>query len=185
MVAQHILRGRQWLMGLLALSLMAWPMRVHAQIAPPLTILYNFTGGADGSFPDPIPLVLGKDGLLYGITNTGGAYGWGTAFSCTLSGQLTTLYSFDENSIDGGGNPNAVTQAKDGNLYGTTYGGGPLGSGTVFEITPSGTVRHLPQCLPLCRPGTGQRWQLLRDDLFRWLRGFRRRVQDVAHRPCD
>ncbi len=42
-----------------------------------------------------------------------------------------------------GNPPRALIQATDGNFYGTTYGGGADGSGTVFKITPSGTLTTL------------------------------------------
>jgi uncharacterized repeat protein (TIGR03803 family) len=34
-------------------------------------------------------------------------------------------------------------QGSDGNFYGTTYAGGANGDGTVFKITPSGTLTTL------------------------------------------
>jgi uncharacterized repeat protein (TIGR03803 family) len=40
-------------------------------------------------------------------------------------------------------NPEALIQASDGNFYGTTDGGGAGGSGTVFKITPGGTLTAL------------------------------------------
>src|SRR5579862_2971624 len=54
---------------------------------------------------------------------------------------VTTLHSFDDTD---GGNPTAnVIQASDGNFYGTTEYGGAYGYGTVFQITPSGTLTTL------------------------------------------
>jgi uncharacterized repeat protein (TIGR03803 family) len=94
----------------------------------------------DGS--DPYAgLVLGADGNLYGTTRAGGTKGGGTVFRITLSGTLTTLYSFTGGSD--GANPQAtLVQANDGNFYGTTYGGAS-NYGTVFKITPSGTLTTL------------------------------------------
>jgi uncharacterized repeat protein (TIGR03803 family) len=59
------------------------------------------------------------------------------------SGTLRTLHSFD--GTDGSHPYAALVQATDGNLYGTTLGGG-VGTdpqGTVFKITPSGTLTTL------------------------------------------
>jgi uncharacterized repeat protein (TIGR03803 family) len=76
----------------------------------------------------------------------GGANGDGTVFKITPSGTLTTLHSFDYTD---GAEPNALVQGANGNFYGTTIGGGTGGnadnapSGTVFEITPSGTLTTL------------------------------------------
>ena len=51
---------------------------------------------------------------------------------------FTTLFSFDAAA---GAPPFAgLIQATDGNLYGTTNGNGANGWGTVFKITPSGTL---------------------------------------------
>jgi uncharacterized repeat protein (TIGR03803 family) len=112
-----------------------------------LTTLYNFcsqSGCTDGSSPNA-GLVQATNGDLYGTTSAGGAKGHGTVFKITLSGRLTTLLSFD--GTDGSG-PNGLVQATNGNLYGTTYAGGassacPGGCGTIFKITPSGTLTTL------------------------------------------
>ena len=54
---------------------------------------------------------------------------------------LTTLHSFD--GTDGAGPLARLVQATDGNLYGTIPDGGASGGGTVFRITPSGTLTML------------------------------------------
>jgi len=46
-----------------------------------LTWLHSFGNGGDGR--DPIALIFGKDGGLYGTTAGGGAYGYGTLFELT------------------------------------------------------------------------------------------------------
>ncbi len=52
------------------------------------------------------------------------------------SGTLTTLHSFE---LSDGSQPTAgLVQGFDGNLYGTTYGGGAHNWGTVFKIATSG-----------------------------------------------
>lgn len=114
-----------------------------------LTPIYSFCSQpncADGRSPSA-PLILGKDGNLYGTTSSGGAYGGGTAFAITPTGHFTTLYSFCNwatNSCPDGSSPSAsLTQGSDGNLYGTTSAGGIVngglclltGCGTTFQIT--------------------------------------------------
>src|ERR1022692_5305132 len=50
----------------------------------------------------------------------------------TPAGALTTLHSF--NSTDGANPTGALTQAANGLLWGTTYGGGANGYGTIFKM---------------------------------------------------
>jgi uncharacterized repeat protein (TIGR03803 family) len=122
-----------------------------------LTTLYSFcshTNCTDGEVP-AAGLVEAPNGTFYGTTAGGGAdyracrIGCGTVFKITPAGRLTTLHSFD---IADGAYPNALIQATDGNLYGTTSAGGAAsactfyelrGCGTVFKITPSGTLTAL------------------------------------------
>jgi len=109
-----------------------------------LTTLHSFDG-ADGSGPGTA-LVQGSDGNFYGTTYAGGANDEGTVFKITPSGTLTTLYSFctQTNCSDGVTPGAALVQAADGNFYGTTVGGGANGNyGTVFKITPGGTLTTL------------------------------------------
>jgi uncharacterized repeat protein (TIGR03803 family) len=108
-----------------------------------LTTIYNFcslAACADGTQPDG-GLVLAPNGSFYGITNTGGAYGFGTVFKITPAGKLTTLHSF--NQTDGAYPETGLILATNGNLYGTTNSGGAYGTGAAFEITPSGTFSPL------------------------------------------
>jgi uncharacterized protein (TIGR03437 family) len=111
-----------------------------------LTILYSFTGGADGWGPQSgrAGLIQASDGNLYGTTFEGGTDGEGTVFRITTGGTLTTLYSFcSQTYCTDGTNPvGGVIQASDGNLYGTTSQGG-TGYGTVFRITTGGTLTTL------------------------------------------
>jgi uncharacterized repeat protein (TIGR03803 family) len=124
-----------------------------------LTTLYSFcalTDCADGSNPFA-SLVLGTDGNFYGTTPNGGAgskcsldvftAGCGTVFRITPGGKLTTLYNFCSltNCVDGSLPQASLIQAADGNFYGTTEFGGLYGGGkgTVFKITPSGTLTTL------------------------------------------
>src|SRR6266568_2131873 len=105
--------------------------------------IFDFT---DGERPFG-RLVQATDGNFYGTTVNGGALGHGTVFIITPSGTLTTLYSFcslgGSNCTDGSFPFEGLVQATDGNLYGTTDLGGPSQYGTVFKITPSGTLTTL------------------------------------------
>jgi uncharacterized repeat protein (TIGR03803 family) len=113
-----------------------------------LTTLHDFDS-TDGAFPEA-GVVQGTDGKFYGTTVDGGAnpcfgIGCGTVFSITAGGTLTTLYNFcpQPNCNDGFGPDGALVQGADGSFYGTTKGGGVNGDGTVFSITPGGTLTTL------------------------------------------
>ena len=112
-----------------------------------LTTLYNFC--AQSNCPDgagPVAgLVLGTDGNFYGTTSYGGAHDSGTVFKIAPGGTLTTLYAFcaQAKCSDGAYSEAGLVQATSGNFYGTTAGGGTSGYGTVFKITPSGTLTTL------------------------------------------
>jgi uncharacterized repeat protein (TIGR03803 family) len=112
-----------------------------------LSTLYDFCAQAnciDGATPEA-GLVLATDGNFYGTTASGGASGWGTAFRISPSGAFATLYSFcaEVNCVDGAVPYAGLTQATDGNFYGTTTQGGSTGSGTLFRITAVGELRTL------------------------------------------
>ncbi len=91
-------------------------------------------------------LIEASDGNFYGTAKLGGGTahpGFGSVFKITPTGTLTVLHSF--NGTDGEMPLGALLQASDGNFYGTTFFGGadPDFSGTVFKITPSGTLTTL------------------------------------------
>lgn len=103
--------------------------------------LHSF-GGPVGSSPSGW-LVEGSDGSFYGTTSGGGTYGDGTVFKITPSGTLTTLYSFAGHP-DGSSPCDGLVKGTDGNFYGTTeFGGATHDWGTVFRITPVGTLTTL------------------------------------------
>jgi uncharacterized repeat protein (TIGR03803 family) len=110
--------------------------------AQTLTTLSRFDD-THGASPNA-GLVQATNGDLYGMTPGGGANGRGTFFKITPTGELTTLYSFcsQVECTDGSDPWVGLIQAINGDLYGTAVGG-PNGEGTVFKITPSGTLTTL------------------------------------------
>jgi uncharacterized repeat protein (TIGR03803 family) len=128
----------------------ATPVAAHAQT---FSVLYNF----NASTSDPLGLVSpgtlaqGQNGNIYTTSVSGGAFvsgegANGTVFDMTPGGILSELYSFEV--IQGvpaiGCNPySGATLGTDGNVYGTTVSCGTVGYGTVFVITPSGSLAAL------------------------------------------
>jgi uncharacterized repeat protein (TIGR03803 family) len=114
--------------------------------AQTFTTVFSFDV-ADGYFPQAA-LIEATNGELYGTTE-GGGYGYGTVFKITPGGTLTTVYIFGSETgcpptgCPDGELPTALAQAAGGDFYGTTYSGGANGGGTVFKITPSGTLTTL------------------------------------------
>jgi uncharacterized repeat protein (TIGR03803 family) len=133
----------------------------------PVKTLYSFCRQyrcGDGAQPIA-GLVQATGGNFYGTTEFGGAnggvtlcsgLGCGTVFKITPSGTRRTLYSFCSQGGDlctDGSEPYGGLVQADGNFYGTTYAGGAnrpdcyttfrTGCGTVFKITPSGTLTTL------------------------------------------
>jgi uncharacterized repeat protein (TIGR03803 family) len=102
-----------------------------------ITTLATFTG-PNGARPEA-GLVMDSSGNLYGTTYKGGAYGKGTVFELPhANGSLTTLASFDGTD---GANPEAgLVMDASGDLYGTTFGGGASGHGTVFGLIPGSST---------------------------------------------
>jgi uncharacterized repeat protein (TIGR03803 family) len=116
------------------------------------TVLYSFSGGLDGEFPQS-SLVRGPGGNLFGATPMGGSSqcflrnGCGVVFKVDPTGNETVLHSFAWGTE--GANPyGSLVFDSLGNLYGATlYRGGTgcqNGCGAVFKLDPTGkeTVLH-------------------------------------------
>jgi uncharacterized repeat protein (TIGR03803 family) len=125
--------------------------------AQTFTVLSDFNGpNGEGPFA---PLVQASDNNFYGTATYGGNLttqiaisprncyvGCGTIFKMTPPGQMTLLYQFCRTvGCPDGAYPIAgLVQASDGNLYGTTSTGGNANNGgTVFRMTPQGTLTTL------------------------------------------
>jgi|KBSMisStandDraft_5_1062788.scaffolds.fasta_scaffold54210_3 uncharacterized repeat protein (TIGR03803 family) len=130
------------------------------------TVLYTFTGGADGGRPEG-SLIRDPAGNLYGTTQYGGDpdCDCGVVFRLAADGKYKVLYTF---SGPDGGAPSAglLRDAHTGDIYGTTLGGGKDHYGTVFKLATDGTLTQLhsfsggndgryPQNSSLIKDGTG------------------------------
>jgi uncharacterized repeat protein (TIGR03803 family) len=111
------------------------------------TVLYTFTGGADGGFPRG-RLIIDASGNLHGVTYQGGdsKCDCGAVFRLDSSGHETVVHKF----FGGGGGSYPLVGLLDvgGVLYGTTAGGGDFactgGCGVLYQISKTGkyTVLH-------------------------------------------
>ncbi len=104
------------------------------------TVIYNFTGGADGGNPFASTLIVDASDNLYGTVENGGAYGYGVVFEMVAASNGTwtqkVLHSFK------GGNDgiypfaNTLVMDPSGKLYGATVSGGAHDFGVVYQLTP-------------------------------------------------
>jgi uncharacterized repeat protein (TIGR03803 family) len=106
------------------------------------SILYHFTGGADGG--QPRAGLIWNAGNFFGTTLAGGfaaaapCYntGCGVVFKMSTAGKETVLHMFT--GVDDGSDPaNRLIIDSAGTLYGADDSGG-LGGGVVFELRPGG-----------------------------------------------
>jgi uncharacterized repeat protein (TIGR03803 family) len=112
-----------------------------------VTVLHSFAGTAssDGSLPIG-GMVQANDGTLYGTTYGGGTKNWGTVFKILPTGNgYAILHNFDRTAdINDGIQPLAgLALGTDGNVYGTSGGGGHQNSGALFRVTPAGAYATL------------------------------------------
>ncbi|HEV2381540.1 MAG TPA: choice-of-anchor tandem repeat GloVer-containing protein [Terriglobia bacterium] len=119
------------------------------------SILYTFTGGADGGNPLYGALVLDASGDVYGTATHGGAtagacvgFGCGVVFKVDPSGNETVLYTFTGGS-DGAHPAGGVIWGGSSNLYGLAGAGGDLngcgslGCGVAFRLSLAGKEKVL------------------------------------------
>jgi uncharacterized repeat protein (TIGR03803 family) len=106
------------------------------------TVLYSFTGGADGGEPYK-GVTLDAKGNLYGTAVVGGTggtcveSGCGVVYKLTNNGGTwtqTVIHNF--RGPDGYGPGNGLTLDAAGNLYGMTAVGGASGLGVIYQVKP-------------------------------------------------
>ncbi|HEY1658139.1 MAG TPA: choice-of-anchor tandem repeat GloVer-containing protein [Candidatus Sulfotelmatobacter sp.] len=111
------------------------------------TVLYSFTGSADGGEPYK-GVTLDPQGDIYGTAVTGGSGscegGCGVVFKLTKSGESwtqTVIHAFTGGK-DGSGPGSGLTVDAHGNLYGMTPTGGAYGLGTVYQLHPEASGQY-------------------------------------------
>jgi uncharacterized repeat protein (TIGR03803 family) len=113
-----------------------WGVVYKVDTAGHETVLYNFTGGVDGSSPQA-GLIRDSAGNFFGTTVVGGTANRGVVYKLDTVGHETVLYSFT-GGADGGSPYAGVTLDSAGNLYGTTSSGGAAGAGVVYMLDTAG-----------------------------------------------
>jgi uncharacterized repeat protein (TIGR03803 family) len=125
------------------------------------SVLYTFTGGADGGFPYS-SVIADSAGNLYGTTSVGGKFSstcitpaktCGVVFRLDPAGIQTVLHSFS--GTDGSSPYAGLVADGAGNFFGTTYFGGDgnciggsLGCGVVFRVNSAGKETVVNNLLP-------------------------------------
>ncbi len=100
------------------------------------TVLKHLAYTADGGYPKG-SLLLGSDGIFYGMTSVGGTNGSGTIFKITTAGVYTVLRHL-LSSTDGANPEGNLIEGTAGNFYGMTSS-----NGRIFKITSTGTFTVL------------------------------------------
>jgi uncharacterized repeat protein (TIGR03803 family) len=127
-------------------------------------VLARLVEKEDGA--NPRSLVQGADGDFYGVGVIGGHNGGGSVFKVSPAGTVTPLYIFCLGGFpcQDGSKPNGLVLASDGNFYGTTRLGGETDNGSIFRVTPAGTVTTLYSfCVGLqfCTDGSAPQGELI------------------------
>jgi len=128
---------RHFVLAFLVAALSAMPSMRPAEAAAKL-VLYKFTGGSDGGEPYG-PLVADSSRNLYGVAKSGGPADVGVVFEISPddsgSWRETVLHAFA--GSDGAYPSGGLLWDSQGDLFGTTFGGGPAGGGVAFELSPA------------------------------------------------
>jgi len=113
------------------------------------TPLYTYPTGSrnNSGIVWPGLIIQGLDGQVWATDQSSGPVSAGSVFTMSTAGQYTSVYTFcaeGGHCLDTGAYPaGGVTLGTDGNYYGTAQTGGAYNLGSVFKLTPSGTLTTL------------------------------------------
>lgn len=117
------------------------PQNVCRSVSCPWTATTSYSfSGPDGNGPELVDPVFDSAGNMYGSTYEGGANYSGNVFQLTRSnGQWAGTSIHDFSGPDGYLPYSSVTLDAQGNVYGTTWMGGPDNNGVLYRLTNSGS----------------------------------------------
>ena len=113
------------------------------RISPAGTLAVESTFGVNDFGTCGNGLTLGRDGNFYGVCQFGNGDFLGYVYRMTPAGVVTVLHHFTGVSPEGTQPNTPPIQGNDGNFYGMTSAGGASTYGTVYKMTPTGTVTTL------------------------------------------
>jgi len=120
-----------------------------------MKVLYKFLGGADGD--DPTGDLTLLDGILYGMTSSGGGMGAGTIFRIGINGGGYQVLHRFLNGADDGARPMGGLTVVDNRLYGmASLGGGKTAGefdGVIFRVDLDGKNFKVIHRFALCTGG--------------------------------
>ena len=132
--------------NIFAVMILIMASGVFSAKAQTLTTLFSFCNDTNvcpnGS--EPGDFIKGTDGNFYGTTSSGGTNGNGTVFKITPQGTLTTIFVEPTNTTFSFSSRDIFLESG-GLIYGTTTGGGTNSFGSVFTMTPQGTLNTIYQ----------------------------------------
>ena len=101
--------------------------------------IYAFTNGIDGTQPAAGVIVSGA--VIYGTTEGNAAWtNFGSVFQVNTNGKdFIVLHHFESLAGDDGAYPYGPIVLSGKGLYGTTFGGGDSGTGTLFKVQTDST----------------------------------------------
>src|SRR4051812_17713328 len=106
------------------------------------TVLHEFTGGPNDGAGSGAEVTLDSAGNIYGTTDYGGSNGYGTIFKLATNGTESLLHSFGGTG-DGTTPDGPVTIEANGDMVGTTIGGGSTGNGVIWKLAADSTYTVL------------------------------------------
>ena len=123
---------------ILTASAILW-LGAGGALAQPYKVIKSFGSCTNISGVHPLAeLVQGPDGTLYGTASEGQGSVAGAVFKLRPDGTGFTVLKWFTNSIEGA-TPSTGLVLDGNTLYGTTWGGGGWGRGTVFKVNTDGT----------------------------------------------